>query len=477
IVLSGLLDETEMTNVSFSTVEDIDGEEDIFDFSTETETVLKQKKKKKKKTDEKTLEELEVEKQLKIYASYYKNIRWLIIDEIGVVDLVLLSLLFAQLPYLNLKKIILVGDHDQILSICTGNVLYDFIQVCERRGVSIVKLEKNYRFDQSASVTTQSSLFTNLDLIYRRSKNISSQWRVDEQSSISTFQSSEDLVQQIETLYEKHGVSHTQIYTYERDNREAIIRSVRSTPNYRQTFCMKEDTSYIVPQFEIGPHFMPGERIAIEANNNPFTIQLYVIPPSFFEKEHVPSGSTFKNFQQMFKSCNVEHIVSSARKKTIRVPYVSNGMLVTVESVYFGFTRGETSGAILEYYVIYQLHGHKYPLVIGEGAIPPTTLKHGIATTIHKIQGCEKKHTICVLYHAERNYMDYRIFLVGASRARTGITYLFEAPHFKNMNTKDKLDAIRNYTPLSHIQQVVSRDSEPRRSLLWRRIFSVVYGT
>ncbi|MCC3160969.1 MAG: AAA family ATPase, partial [Mollicutes bacterium PWAP] len=85
------------------------------------------------------------------------DIDTLIIDEFSMVPTILFSTVLSVLPHL--ERIILLGDENQIPSITSGNLLRDFIREFPN---NIVKLEKNYRQDESSSIIFDAALINDM---------------------------------------------------------------------------------------------------------------------------------------------------------------------------------------------------------------------------------------------------------------------------------------------------------------------------
>lgn len=75
--------------------------------------------------------------------------RVIIIDEFSMVDMWLLNSLFKALP--QLEKIIFVGDYEQLPSISSGQLLYDFFHMDI---VKTIRLETNFRQAKGSNIIT-----------------------------------------------------------------------------------------------------------------------------------------------------------------------------------------------------------------------------------------------------------------------------------------------------------------------------------
>ncbi|VEU59571.1 ATP-dependent DNA helicase [Mesomycoplasma neurolyticum] len=103
---------------------------------------LKEKANFQVKTIHSFLQSEKINEQYVIKNPIKKNINVLIIDEFSMVDLKLFFNLLESINIWNLKKIILIGDQNQLPSISFGELLRDFIN---SNFFQVIFLEKNYR--------------------------------------------------------------------------------------------------------------------------------------------------------------------------------------------------------------------------------------------------------------------------------------------------------------------------------------------
>ena len=422
------------------------------------------------------------------YKKYYEQITHIFVDEIGVVDTMLLARLLKKLPRRGkLIKIIFLGDHDQILSISSGDLMNDLMKACryidehnkKKSQPMMVELTKNFRFQQSASGGAINSMDHNMMLIYDRDPSIDNKFIWDSRSITVPYQKNSNskihLEKQLLTILEKENGNNVQIYTYTREMKTEVARNLVKNPEYQKMALTSESSNNTTPKFNLPTFthdtcYQPGTHVMVTHNRNAFTKELFVVSEQSIHdvlEEEWTTSKTFSNVQQMFSAIlKSSHdgkgfVDRCAKCKKMSVPYVSNGQVEIVDRVEFGFTKGEKSGAILDYYIIYHLRGRERPWVIGEGAISPNDLEYGICTTVNKMQGWESQVVVYIIPAREAGFVDYRTFLVGATRGRERIYYMVESQLGRSAG--------------SIFKSMVLRDSPERKSHLAYKILTGVF--
>lgn len=324
-----------------------DGEEFDDDQMDVDEEFMKKKGKKKASPDDKkkkTAPVIQPTDQVlyigtqKYDEELFRNITHIIVDEVGVIELILFSRLFEKLPDFRLIKIILVGDFDQILSIGPGNLMYDFMIAATKSGV-LTRLETNYRFFNK-SPEEVSSLFKNLSLVYQRTKKFVDEFVTDEATSLdiispvcdkfsTSFKQSRapSALGKIEEIYRTHGSTNVQVITHLNDTRREIMKQVRNSPNYGELFCgssqqqvttegSSKNPDFKLPVITNESYFTPGSKIMFTKNNRSFRKNLFRVRAESIDKY---TNHCTKEFKTLYSLINLK--LEGEARKAYKNPY------------------------------------------------------------------------------------------------------------------------------------------------------------
>ncbi len=421
------------------------------------------------------------------YASFLQHLKYIIVDEIGVIDLALLRKLLGRASRFAVK-VLFVGDYDQILSIKAGDVMRDLMVSVKEYGKDgiLTELKTVHRFSK------ETDLSHNLTLVYARSnvimkefnKNMDKTVRIQPFSTTYIKDGMPDLKMTLEHIYRSHGTNKVQCYTWRKATRDAVTKTITESENYNQFFKINEHyqledgTVRTLPKIKIGSYMHPGTRIMITKNTREKTVDLYVVNEKSIWK-HTSEGAEFMNLRMFITTHGkglFDHskesqrpLIKTAKKQRITSSYVSNGQTDVIEKVEFAFERAE-SGAILNYYYIYTLMETKIKVVVGPGVLNPENIEYGICNTICKMQGWEIPIGVLILTQddyeekgrREDRKMDYSTFLVGVSRA-SEVLYIL-AEYATNRPAK--------YL----IQRIVSTDRKERYSKFHHKLLTFLTG-
>ena len=433
------------------------------------------------------------------FIGYMKNLKWVVVDEIGNISL---SLFFNLIK--NACKtavgIICVGDEPQILSISLGNIMNDILDSFgvhpDTKG-QLTELTENNRFNKT---DVNDALLHNMNLLYDDKLSLYEKFKVgrNETTSMVSFVNTMGLTKLCKNIINIHlkDKAHIQFYNFKKDFVKIVNSEIsEKIPEYR---CFTDipgkfkvvdmHISLLKDSVKQNIRLQEGKRLLCRHNTNPKTLTNCFLLEEAHYKALIRTRQQFTSTGAMIKI-----LMCKPKLVTLVGDYCSNGTLDIIHEMRFGcqffgkgsIKKGATIAQILKTHAIlpitvYKLDDSKDMIIQGAGCIEENNLTSGISMTINKMQGKQKKICVFIIPSGINvTYFGYdvRKLLVALTRAREKLYILIGSNslntgsiHYKKLelNEAGRLDALKVF------EKIVSDSKSKDYHLTARQVIQLI---
>lgn len=352
------------------------------------------------------------------FAYFYKNLKYVVIDEISTVSLPLFAKLLKQLPDINM--VLVMGDKEQIKSIEVGNLIESLMKSFGKHPGSKLQFKEltvNNRFGMGPS-----ALRHNMNLIYDKNLDLIKNFKFGrgKSTAILRFRNWAEFTKLSGKIINKHKDDRNsmQFYTFNNQHIKLIndnisnnieaYRCFTEIPNKFDLVNMHMDLLTEKTRETMKKHTLfQGMRILCTKNTNSKIITNCFI----LKKEHYKALRRYKGTYT-----GTDHIIRGllnfpvGKLEKVRSDYCSNGTIDVIDDMQFGcrfygktkIKPGDSIRKVMDTHtvmpiIIYTLHKSGDQIVVGGSCVQPNDICSGIATSVNKMQGNQSKICIFVI--------------------------------------------------------------------------------
>jgi len=398
--------------------------------------------------------------------SFIKNYNEGNIKNVNIIDcLIIEEAALLSLPkycaLLNIfsfvKKLILIGDKEQMLSIEYGNVFNDIHKAFSENEKMINNV---YNFISNNRFKDCSSIINNMNLIYDNSLEIVDKFIYnDNNTKAINYKDIDELKKSIQIIVENTEEKEFLFYCHKEETCDKLnkllyemncLQLYKGKENDLKLFNLHENLVYKKSVFKI------GDVIRNTKNHIEFKLKNCFI---FEEEDYINLNEKFYYCIKMVEKMANKHI----KLKSYFNEYISNGFRDTIKSIKYGICFNVEEDLNEEHYFyinitknLYYCIKRKYTLkelidkyeffsikiyetfkqniIIGNNCIYEDNLKYGYCCTLASVQGNECKNCIFIIPNNIKIFYDFydsRSLLVGCTRSTHKQFFLYQKIEYK----------------------------------------------